>query len=216
MSRTIQRPLPRGVVGEREALHFGITLLLSGLAITLFINFYVTLWGVLGSAFVLGYNWKLKRLTPWNVLIASPGGAAPVLGAYSAMTGSLLGLESILLALLIIFWTPVHIWSLAIFYDKDYRRAGVPMLPVVKKESIVNRMILFFSSLYLLDALALFLKSGITPSALLVFLLLSYPLIKLSIRIYYNYSPSLQLGLFKLSNLHLASVFLAHLFFSSL
>jgi protoheme IX farnesyltransferase len=212
----MQRPLPRGVVGEREALHFGIILLSLGLAITLFINFYVTLWGVLGSVFVLGYNWKLKRLTPWNILIASPGGAAPVLGAYSAMTGSFLGLESILLALLIIFWTPVHIWSLAIFYDDDYRRAGVPMLPVVKKESIVNRMILFFSSLYLLDALALFLKSGITLSALLVFLLLSYPLIKLSIRIYYNHSPSLQLGLFKLSNLHLASVFLAHLFFSSL
>lgn len=216
MKRTRQRPLPRGMVGERQALYFGAALLLSGLGITFLLNPYVTLWGVLGSAMVLSYNWKLKRATPWNVLIASPGGAAPVLGAYSAMTGELLSLESFLLALLIIFWTPVHIWSLAIFYSNDYRRAGVPMLPVVERSQRVHKLIILFALLYLFDALLLFLISEATLVALIIFGMLSYPLIRLCFRAYRNFSPTLQLSLFKLSNAHLACVFLAYLLFSSL
>ena len=137
MLRTKKRPIPRKIVKEKTALLFGIFLLFSGIVLTLLINIYVFLWGIFGSLIVISYNSIFKRLTPLNVLIASPGGAAPVLGAYSAATGKLISLESFLLALLIIFWTPIHIWSLAVFYREDYKRAKIPMLPVVEK-NIIN------------------------------------------------------------------------------
>lgn len=213
MKRTRQRPLPRGTVSEKEALYFGVALLLSGLGITLLLNPYVTFWGLLGSSMVLSYNWKLKRATPWNVLIASPGGAAPVLGAYSAMTGELLSLESLLLALLIIFWTPVHIWSLALFYTNDYRRAGVPMLPAVDSGKRTKRLIVVFALLYLFDAFLLFLIST-TLASVAILALLSYPLLRLCLKAYRSSAPALQLRLFRLTNVHLAGVFLAYLLVS--
>ena len=213
MRRTRHRPLPRGAVGERDALYFGVALLLSGLATTLLLNLYVTFWGVLGSVLVLIYNWKLKRATPWNVLIASPGGAAPVLGAYSAITGQLLSLQSLLLALLIIFWTPVHIWSLAIFHRGDYRRAGVPMLPAVDRGRRTERLIVIFALLYLLDAFLLFLTST-TLASVAILALLSYPLLRLCFKAYRSSTPALQLRLFRLTNVHLAGVFLAYLLLS--
>jgi len=215
MERTRQRPLPKGVIEDRQALRFGSILLIAGLAATLLINPYVTLWGVAGSALVLVYNWKLKRSTPWNVLIASPGGAAPVLGAYSAMTGELLSLESILLAPLIVLWTPVHIWSLAIFYSNDYRRAGVPMLPAVERSSRVKKLIVLFTLLYLLDALLLFLTRA-SLVAVVIFTMLSYPLLRHCIRAYRSSAPALQLSLFRATNTHLACVLIAYLLLSSL
>ncbi len=213
MIRTSGRPLPAGRVEEKEALYFGASLLLIGVGLTFLLNVYVTFWAVVGSSLVLLYNWKLKRMTPWNIVLASPGGAAPVLGAYSAMTGDFISVESLLLALLIIFWTPVHIWSLAIFYSADYRRAGVPMLPVIEEKKLTGRLIAVFSFLYFADALLLFSMRGVGMGALIIFTLLSYPLLRLCLRLTRSYSPALKL--FKMSNAHLALVLVIY-FFSSL
>jgi protoheme IX farnesyltransferase len=103
MKRTMNRPLPKGKIKPKSAFIFGFSLLVNGIFIAAFINSYVLLWGLMGAGFVLLYNCWLKRYTPYNILIASPAGAAPLLGAYSAMTGNLISLQPFLLALLIIF-----------------------------------------------------------------------------------------------------------------
>lgn len=214
MSRTKNRPLPKNSVSENSAIIFSTILLVTGIGTTLFLNIYVTFWGLMGAVFVLSYNYRIKRISPYNILIASPGGAAPVLGAYSAMTGHLISLESLLLALLIIFWTPIHIWSLAIFYGDDYRKAGVPMLPVVKREKVVDNLIVVFAVLYVLDALFVFVYMGAIMVSLFLFGMLTFPLLKVIVKSIRASSKSLQYTLFKLSGPHLGAVFVAYLLFS--
>ncbi len=211
MSRTKHRPVPRKAVREKNALIFGTLLLIVGLALASLINIYVLFWGIVGAAFVLSYNYKLKRLTPYNILIASPGGAAPLLGAYSAMTSELISLQSFLLAMLIVFWTPVHIWSLAAFYREDYRKAGVPMLPVVKDREKVINAIAVFTSLYVLTTFAVFSTLSNDAFSLSIVALLNYPLVKLLLKLS---DAKAHYKLFKLSNPHLGIVFILYLFLS--
>jgi protoheme IX farnesyltransferase len=209
MSRTRSRPLPKGEVSPREALIFGVVLLLSGLILAATINIYVLFWGIIGAVFVISYNYRLKTQTSYNILIASPGGAAPILGAYSAMTGELIAFQPLILALLIIFWTPVHIWSLALFYKEDYKKAGVPMLPVVSDKEKVLRMILVFTALYIADSFAAFLMLEPIWLSLFMIGLLNYPLVKLLFNVRTNHYR-----LFRLSSLHLGAVFLMYLLLS--
>ena len=209
MSRTKSRPLPKGEVSAIEALIFGVVLLLSGLLLAATINPYVLFWGIIGAVFVISYNYRLKTRTPYNILIASPGGAAPVLGAYSAMTGELIAFQPLILALLIIFWTPVHIWSLALFYKEDYRKAGVPMLPVLRNKETVLRVIMLFMALYIADTFAAFLMLEPTWLSLFMIGLLNYPLVKLLFN-----AQTDHYRLFRLSSPHLGAVFMMYLLLS--
>lgn len=74
MSRTRGRPLPKGDVSPKEALIFGVVLLLFGLILAATINIYVFFWGMIGAIFVISYNYRLKTSTPYSILIASPRG----------------------------------------------------------------------------------------------------------------------------------------------
>jgi protoheme IX farnesyltransferase len=63
---------------------------------------------------------------------------------WAAVTGSV-SVESIVLFLIIFFWTPPHFWALALVKSSDYARAGVPMLPVVAGEAETRRQIVLYS-----------------------------------------------------------------------
>lgn len=132
MSRTRNRPVPSGrITPAWKALYLGLTLVGIGLAIAASINiisFILLFLGVLNNIVV--YTLLTKRLTPWNILLGSFGGAAPALFGWTTVTSSL-SLLPVLFALIIIAWTPWHIWTLAYRYKDDYRNAGVPMMPVV-------------------------------------------------------------------------------------
>jgi protoheme IX farnesyltransferase len=73
---------------------------------------------------------------------------------WAAATGSI-GLESVLLFLIVFFWTPPHFWALALLRKKEYARAGVPMLPVVVGEDETRRQIFIYSVVVAL--------AGLTP-----------------------------------------------------
>lgn len=133
MERTKGRPLPMGRINPDEALAFGVLLSLASVAIMgLALNWVAA--GILAFAnlfYVVIYTIWLKRFTPWNIVIGGAAGAFPPMIGWAAVTGDVT-LYPIILFAIIFFWTPPHFWALSLFANTDYRRAGVPMLPVVK------------------------------------------------------------------------------------
>jgi protoheme IX farnesyltransferase len=86
----------------------------------------------------------LKRSTPQNIVIGGAAGAFPPMIGWAAATGGV-GIESILLFLVIFFWTPPHFWALSLYRTGDYAKAGVPMLPVVAGAAETRRQIMLYS-----------------------------------------------------------------------
>ena len=94
--------------------------------------------------YVLFYSLWLKKATVQNIVIGGGAGAIPPMVGWAAATGHL-SLAAWILFLIIFMWTPPHFWALAIVRSKDYARAGVPMLPVVKGEKETRFQILIYT-----------------------------------------------------------------------
>jgi protoheme IX farnesyltransferase len=148
MSRTANRPIPRGRVSRAEALSFGLAL--AGGAVTVLALVLNTTAAAL-LAFTIAfyavvYTVWLKRSTPQNIVIGGAAGALPPVIGWAAATGTI-GLEPLVLFLIIFLWTPPHFWALALNRSEEYARAGVPMLPVVAGKAATRRQILIYSAL---------------------------------------------------------------------
>ena len=150
MGRTCQRPLPAHRIAPANALTFGI--LLNAAAFALLwagVNLLaaaLTLTATLFYVFV--YTMWLKRSTPQNIVIGGAAGSIPPMVGWVAVTGSLFNVGSIpafYLFAIIFLWTPPHFWALALLIQKDYERAGVPMLPVVSSQEYTAVNIFVYS-----------------------------------------------------------------------
>lgn len=159
MDRTKDRPLPQGHLQPGEALGFGVTLAFgSVLVMYTLVNFWATFYLALAILFyVFVYTIFLKRRTPQNIVIGGAAGALPpVIGWAAVMNGTSL-LPWILFGI-IFLWTPPHFWALALYRSEDYKRANVPMLPIVGGiESTKNQILLYTLALVLLSFLPLYL-----------------------------------------------------------
>src|ERR1700756_590333 len=146
MSRTANRPIPRGRITQGEALAFGLTLsFFSVLTLGILVNWYAgALLAFTIFFYVVIYTMWLKRWTAQNIVIGGAAGSLPPVVAWVAATGSL-SVEPLLLFLIIFFWTPPHFWALALFRSDDYARAGVPMLPVVAGPDATRLQILLYT-----------------------------------------------------------------------
>ncbi|MGY3449716.1 heme o synthase [Bradyrhizobium sp. USDA 4353] len=146
MSRTANRPIPRGRVTRQEALAFGITLsFFSVLTLGILVNWIAgALLAFTIFFYVVIYTLWLKRWTAQNIVIGGAAGALPPVVAWAAATGSVAP-EPLWLFLIIFFWTPPHFWALALFRTDDYARAGVPMLPVVAGPDATRLQILLYT-----------------------------------------------------------------------
>ena len=146
MSRTANRPIPRGRVTPPEALTFGITLaFFSVMTLGILVNWVAgALLAFTIFFYVVIYTMALKRWTAQNIVIGGAAGALPPVVAWAAATGSL-SVEPLLLFLIIFFWTPPHFWALALFRCEDYARAGVPMLPVTAGPDATRLQILLYT-----------------------------------------------------------------------
>ena len=135
MARTSARPIPRGRITADEARAFGTVLAIgSVICLGLMANWVAAGLLALTIAFyVFVYTMWLKRWTPQNIVIGGAAGAVPPMIGWAAATGTV-SLESFVLFLIIFMWTPPHFWALALLRVRDYERAGVPMMPVVKGE----------------------------------------------------------------------------------
>ncbi len=146
MARTSARPIPRGRITADEARAFG-TVLATGSVICLGLMLNWVAAGLLAltiAFYVFVYTMWLKRRTPQNIVIGGAAGAVPPMIGWAAATGTV-SLQSFVLFLIIFMWTPPHFWALALLRVRDYERAGVPMLPVVRGEDETRRQILIYS-----------------------------------------------------------------------
>lgn len=128
MFRTMNRPLPKGDIAPQNALYFGLLLVFLSVVLAFYINFLTFILMVIGLFDnIVIYSWWSKRRTPLNILLGAASGGMPTLIGYAAYN-SILPIDAWLLFLLVITWTPLHIWTLALKYRDDYLRANVPML----------------------------------------------------------------------------------------
>jgi protoheme IX farnesyltransferase len=158
MSRTRQRPVPGNRIAPHQALFFGILLnIIAFLILAIWVNLLsaaLTLAATLFYVFI--YTIWLKRTTPHNIVIGGAAGAMPPLVGWAAVTGGL-DLPALYLFTIIFFWTPPHFWALSLLIQRDYQRAGVPMLPVVSSREYTVLNIFLYS--LLLVALTLMLAT---------------------------------------------------------
>ena len=150
MERTRKRPLPDGRIEVFEALVFSSLLGIAGvLVLWNFTNPVAALVGLSGHLFyVLVYTMWLKRSSPQNIVIGGAAGAVPPIVGWAAVSGSI-ELPAVLLFLIIFLWTPPHFWALALNRNEDYRRASIPMMPVVAGERSTHKQMLFYAVLLL-------------------------------------------------------------------
>lgn len=148
MSRTCLRPIPTGKVKKNQALYFGIALsFLSTLLLFLYSNLIssILLLFTIGFYFFIYTIW-LKRKTPQNIVIGGAAGAIPPVIGWTIATGYI-SIEPILLFLIIFLWTPSHFWALSLYKAADYKRAKIPMLPIIAGTRKTKLNILFYAIL---------------------------------------------------------------------
>jgi protoheme IX farnesyltransferase len=146
MRRTRNRPIPAGRIEPGAALGYGVTLAVGSVIVMgLAVNLITAAVLALSIAFyVFVYTMWLKRRTPQNIVIGGAAGAFPPVIGWAAVTGSV-DLVPLILFAIVFVWTPPHFWSLALFANADYRRAGIPMLPVVAGARETRRQIVIYT-----------------------------------------------------------------------
>jgi len=155
MRRTRDRPIPAGRIEPGAALSYGVVLAVGSVIVMyLALNLAAAFVLALSIAFyVFVYTVWLKRRTPHNIVIGGAAGAFPAVVGWAAVTGSI-DLVPLVLFGIVFFWTPPHFWSLALFANDDYRRAGVPMLPVISGAKETRRQIVIYTLLLMPLSLA--------------------------------------------------------------
>lgn len=163
MNRTRRRPIVTGRVTPRAALLFGLVLGALSLAwLWLVVNPASAL--LTGSAiaiYVVGYTMILKRRTPQNIVWGGAAGCMPVVIGWSAVTGGV-SWSALLLFGVVFFWTPPHYWPLSMKFRRDYAAAGVPMLPVVAKDTRVAWEMIAYTVAMIACSLLLVPVAGMT------------------------------------------------------
>tara|TARA_B100000965_G_C19536206_1_gene733477 strand:- start:589 stop:1395 length:807 start_codon:yes stop_codon:yes gene_type:complete len=162
MSRTCLRPIPTGKVKREQALLFGIILsIISILMLYYFVNLIssVLLALTIGFYFFVYTIW-LKRKTSQNIVIGGAAGALPPVIGWTISTGTI-AIEPIILFLIIFFWTPSHFWALSLYKSGDYKKAKIPMLPVISGVETTKINILIYAAIMLpIVSAPYFLKFG--------------------------------------------------------
>jgi len=154
MERTKKRPLAKGDITLSQALTFTAVLLFVGSSMLLyFSNLLTLLITTFGFIFYsLVYTIYLKWTTPQNIVIGGLSGALPPLIGWTAITNEI-SLLPLILVLIIFLWTPPHFWPLAIDRMEEYKKEGVPMMPIAKgvsrtkKEMVIYAVLLLGASL---------------------------------------------------------------------
>lgn len=215
----MERTSQRASVGENainppeKILLVGSIFVIAALALAFLVFNALTAFFVGWGAFyyLLGYSLVLKRRSIVNTLLGGLASPAPVLMGYAAITGTI-PLEGWLLGFLVFFWTPSHTWSLATKYVEDYRRANIPMLPVVY--GIPRTAQITFGWGILVIAYATVLTYVMTNGSIIILLLILIPHFFLFSGLYrFLKTPSEQTAYrsFKLHNIWLALIFAAML-----
>lgn len=212
MSRTANRPIPRGRITRPEAMAFGMTLaFFSVMTLGILVNWVAgALLAFTIFFYVVIYTMGLKRWTAQNIVIGGAAGALPPVVAWASVTGTV-DVEPLLLFAIIFFWTPPHFWALALFRSDDYARAGIPMLPNVAGPDATRLQILLYTIVLIAVAAAPWALGYFDAVYGIVSLILGAGMLVLAINVYLRRERSQSLRatrkLFAFSILYLFALF---------
>lgn len=212
MRRTAWRPTARGQLSDRQALAFSVVLCGLGSALLYWAVNPLTMWLTFATfvGYAVIYTLILKPLTPQNIVIGGASGAMPPVLGWAAMTGDV-GAEALTLFLIIFLWTPPHFWALALYRVEEYRKSGLPMLPVTHGNEFTRLHILLYTLLLMAACLLPFIFGMSSWLYLAVAVLLSLGFIAYAWALYRNYSDQLARQTFRFSLIHLTVLFAAFL-----
>jgi protoheme IX farnesyltransferase len=210
MARTAWRPTARGELTRTQTLLFSGLLCAAGSAVLwVWVN-PLTMWLTFATfvGYAVVYTVVLKPLTPQNIVIGGASGAMPPVLGWAAMRNEV-GPEAIVLCLIIFLWTPPHFWALALYRTEDYRRAGLPMLPVTHGPEFTRLQVLLYTLVLFAGTLLPFIigMSGLlylASAAVLGGMFIFY-----AWQLWRNYSDVLARKTFRFSIWHLSLLFAA-------
>jgi protoheme IX farnesyltransferase len=210
MKRTAWRPTAKGQLTNGKTLTFSAVLCVAGSAVLyLWVN-PLTMWLTFATfvGYAVVYTVILKPLTPQNIVIGGASGAMPPVLGWAAMTG-VVSPEALILFLIIFLWTPPHFWALALYRVEDYRKSGLPMLPVTHGSEFTRLQILLYTFVLFAACLMPFVMRMSGWIYLVVAVVLSIGFCGYAFALWRNYSDALARKTFRFSLIHLAVLFAA-------
>jgi protoheme IX farnesyltransferase len=209
MERTKGRPIPSGRISPKNALIFGLVLA----SISLIFSFFINVWAFFLMAFglfdnIIVYSKWLKRTSRYNIIWGGFSGGAPALIGYVAVTFQHIEIGFVM-AGLVFFWIPTHIWSLALHVKEDYKKAHVPMLPVVSSETKSVRIIALTTLMMVVFSILPFFFNQFGLIYLVTATIFGIVMLVLSIWLLVKPSEKASWLVFKFSSPYLAALFIA-------
>ena len=210
MKRTAWRPTAKHELQDWQTLLFSAVLCAAGSAILYFLVNPLTMWLTFATfvGYAVVYTVILKPLTPQNIVIGGASGAMPPVLGWAAMTGGV-SPEALILFLIIFLWTPPHFWALALYRVEDYRKSGLPMLPVTHGNEFTRLQILLYTLILFAACLMPFIYGMSGWLYLAVAVAVSLGFCGYAFALWRNYSDALARKTFRFSLIHLSVLFAA-------
>jgi protoheme IX farnesyltransferase len=210
MRRTSWRLTARGQLQDWETLLFAGVLCAAGSWLLYEWVNPLTMWLTFATfvGYAVVYTVILKPLTPQNIVIGGASGAMPPVLGWAAMRGDV-GPEALILFLIIFLWTPPHFWALALYRVEDYRKSGLPMLPVTHGNEFTRLQILLYTIVLFAACLMPFAYGMSSWLYLVAAVALSFGFCVYGFRLWRNYSDALARKTFRFSLIHLSVLFAA-------
>jgi heme o synthase len=210
MRRTSWRATAKGELSDWQTLLFAAILCaLGSWVLHAWIN-PLTMWLTFATfvGYAVIYTVVLKPLTPQNIVIGGASGAMPPVLGWAAMTGDV-GPEALILFLIIFLWTPPHFWALALHRVEDYRKSGLPMLPVTHGNEFTRLQVFLYTLVLFAACLMPFVYGMSSWFYLAAAVALGFGFSLYGFRLWRNYSDALARKTFRFSLIHLSLLFAA-------
>jgi protoheme IX farnesyltransferase len=210
MKRTAWRPTAKGELADWQTLLFSAILCtLGSVLLYVWVN-PLTMWLTFATfvGYAVIYTVILKPRTPQNIVIGGASGAMPPVLGWAAMVGNV-GPEALILFLIIFLWTPPHFWALALYRVEDYRKSGLPMLPVTHGNAFTRLQILLYTFILFAACLLPYVYGMSSWLYLVVAIILSLGFCGYAFQLWRQYSDELARRTFRFSLIHLSVLFAA-------
>ena len=210
MKRTAWRPTAKGELGDWQTLLFsGVLCTLGSALLYVWVN-PLTMWLTFATfiGYAVIYTVILKPLTPQNIVIGGASGAMPPVLGWAAMANNVAP-EALILFLIIFLWTPPHFWALALYRVEDYRKSGLPMLPVTHGNAFTRLMVLLYTFILFAACLLPYVYGMSSWIYLIAAVVLSIGFCAYAYRLWRAYSDELARQTFRFSLIHLSLLFAA-------
>ena len=210
MRRTAWRATAKGELGDWQTLGFAAILCAVGSWVLDTWVHPLTMWLTFATfvGYAVIYTVILKPLTPQNIVIGGASGAMPPVLGWAAMRGDV-GPEALILFLIIFLWTPPHFWALALYRVEDYRKSGLPMLPVTHGNEFTRLQILLYTFVLFAACLMPFAYGMSSWFYLAAAVVLNAGFVLYGWRLWRDYSDALARKTFRFSLIHLSLLFAA-------